>query len=103
MRTLFEEVTTNFRLHAGLPEDAELFWQLHLMPHRSAFVFADSGTPFDLTRWDPETGPVERTLGDDRPPFGIRLIRSLAQRVEYRRIEDELNLLILERDGREHP
>jgi anti-sigma regulatory factor (Ser/Thr protein kinase) len=100
LRTLFEEVATNSKLHAGLPGQGELFWHLQLLPHKSVLVFADSGSEFDLTTWNPETGPVERDPGDDRPPFGIRLIKSLAQHVEYKRVDDRLNVLIMERDRR---
>jgi anti-sigma regulatory factor (Ser/Thr protein kinase) len=100
IRSLVEEVMSNIRLHSGLSESDRVFFHMRVESTRTVIVIVDNGVPFDPTTWDPRRGPVARAPGDPRLPFGIRLLSRLSSRMEYFRMQDSVNVLLLERTKR---
>jgi anti-sigma regulatory factor (Ser/Thr protein kinase) len=100
IRSLVEEVMSNISLHSGLKDDARVFLHLRVESTKTVMVVVDDGIPFDPTTWNARTGPVARPPGDPRLPFGIKLLNRLSSRMEYFRMQDAVNVLMLERTKR---
>ncbi len=92
LRLVVEEVMTNVVKYSGAREDgkpATVSWRI--WPDRLDLVFEDPGVAFDpLGEQEQDLGDEERCEGG----MGILLVRSLAERVNYSRV-DGMNRLEL--------
>ena len=97
LRTVFYEIATNIRLHAKLEDDNQVVFAARVEDSTIVMVFADSGTPFDLTRLIPDSDMQMAAKTGRIRGFGIPMIIELTSSVSYRRICDTMNVLTVEK------
>jgi anti-sigma regulatory factor (Ser/Thr protein kinase) len=92
---LVEEVAMNLYMHGfDSPDEAELALSATASPSGCSLVFEDAGRPFDPTAAalpDRAASLEEATPGG----LGLVLLRRLASRLEYRRLPEGRNRLLV--------
>jgi anti-sigma regulatory factor (Ser/Thr protein kinase)/anti-anti-sigma regulatory factor len=101
LRTLFYEVATNIRLHAREAGEAPAGVKFGALPHRDKVVltFVDDGTAFNPTQFETAEQATMDTA-EDRRSLGITILKRLADRMMYRRLDAKRNVLVVERNWR---
>lgn len=99
LRTLFYEVATNIRLHAATNPAEQIKFSAMLDSSGIVLTFVDSGPHFDPTEFDISDFSYQEG-SDGRRSFGITILQKLADRLDYERLDDSKNVLILERKWR---
>ena len=101
LRTLFYEIATNVRLHSRLSGEAPAQVQFSALPDRDKLVLTvvDNGACFDPTEFQIDD-QAQTDNADGRRSFGITIMKKLADRLMYRRFEDNRNVLVVERNWR---
>ena len=100
LRTLFYEVATNVQLHAAKHGCPSIDFSAVADRSKIVMTFVDDGPPFDPTLFeDREESSADDA--DNRRSFGIAIMRRLADRMVYKRLDDRRNALILERNWRD--
>ena len=99
LRTLFYEVATNIRLHASTDTKEQISFSALLDSSGIVLTFVDSGSHFDPTQFDISDFSYQEG-SDGRRSFGITILQKLADRLDYERLNDTKNVLILERKWR---
>jgi anti-anti-sigma factor len=99
LRTIFYEIATNVRLHASGDEPGKIAFSA--LPDRSKIVltFVDTGPPFNPLEFEVEA-EAKRETALERRAFGIAIVRKLADRMFYRRLDERENALVVERAWR---
>jgi anti-sigma regulatory factor (Ser/Thr protein kinase) len=100
LQTVFYEVATNIRLHAGLKPEQSARLQVSVQTSKVVLTFIDPGVPFDVTQFDVSSPDVTMSGYDSRPHFGIPMIRRFADKVSYIRHDGTTNVLNLELERR---
>ena len=97
LRTVFYEVATNIRAHAGIGENDPIAVSCRADDSKIVLVFADTGIPFDPTRMAANMD-LEAAAREGRARgFGITLIRRLTDNMSYVRKNNKMNILTLEK------
>lgn len=101
LRTLFYEVATNIRLHSKLSGESPGTVQFSAIPEQAKIVltFVDDGACFDPTEFE-IAGQATADNAEGRRSFGITIMKKLADRLVYRRVDDTRNVLVIERNWR---
>lgn len=99
LQTIFYEVATNIRLHAGLEPSQTVHFAVESEPERVQLTFVDSGTPFNPIQAD-ISKVTKSDARKDRKPLGLEVLHKLADRLDYRRLDDTRNVLVVERKWR---
>jgi len=99
LRTLFYEVATNIRLHAAANPAEQIKFSAMLDSSGIVLTFVDNGPHFDPTEFDISDFSYQEG-SDGRRSFGITILQKLADRLDYERLDDSKNVLILERKWR---
>jgi anti-sigma regulatory factor (Ser/Thr protein kinase) len=86
---VIEELVTNLYDHGGLTDEEEFELELILNRADVSVTITDPGAPFDARRIGDDTGPPERGGG-----VGLRLVRSWASTIDYRRVDDRNRLVV---------
>jgi anti-sigma regulatory factor (Ser/Thr protein kinase) len=92
---LVEEVVMNLHMHGfDTPSEAELALSATAGPSGCSLVFEDAGRPFDPTA---AVLPERASSLEDATPggLGLLLLRRLASRLEYRRLPEGRNRLLV--------
>jgi len=95
LRALFYEVASNIRFHSDAHESLPVKFFAEIADNRIEMVFRDMGSEFDPTAAASEIDMQEAAQKGQTRGFGLLMIRKLADKVEYRRIEGTTNELIL--------
>ena len=98
LKTIFYEVATNIRNHAGLSANELIVFTARINQKRIILVFADSGRPFDLSKSLPPLEPAQAGREGNIRGFGIAMIQRLLDDIYYKRIDDDINVLTLEKE-----
>jgi anti-sigma regulatory factor (Ser/Thr protein kinase) len=96
LRTIFYEITTNIRAHAGLEEHGLIVFSLRAEDLKLTLVFADSGKPFDPT-WVADDVDLRKVLKNRQiRGLGIPMICKLAEKISYKLIDGTINVFTVE-------
>jgi anti-sigma regulatory factor (Ser/Thr protein kinase)/anti-anti-sigma regulatory factor len=99
LRTIFYEIATNVRLHASGEEPGTIAFSAIPDRHKIVLTFVDTGPPFNPLEFEVDAEP-RRETADERRAFGIAIVKKLADRMFYKRLDDRENALIVERAWR---
>jgi anti-sigma regulatory factor (Ser/Thr protein kinase)/anti-anti-sigma regulatory factor len=99
LQTLFYEVATNIRLHAGLEPSHRVQFAAETETTRIQLTFVDPGIPFNPIHAD-ISEITQSGARQDRKPMGLEVMQKLADRLDYRRLDDQRNVLVVERKWR---
>jgi anti-sigma regulatory factor (Ser/Thr protein kinase) len=100
LRTLFYEVATNIRLHACKNRQEQITFSAFPDSSRIVLTFVDGGPAFDPTLFDISDYSYRTGSEEGRRSFGITILHKLADRLDYKRLDNSKNVLILERKWR---
>lgn len=100
LRTLFYEVATNIRLHACTNREEQITFSAFPDSARIVLTFVDGGPAFDPTLFNISDYSYRTNSEEGRRSFGITILQKLADRLDYKRLDDSKNVLILERKWR---
>jgi len=98
LKTIFYEVATNIRQHAGLKENELIVFTARVLDKKLTMVFADSGKPFDLSKKISSFVPEKAAKNRQRRGFGIEMVHRLIESISYRRLDNAINVLTVEKD-----
>jgi anti-sigma regulatory factor (Ser/Thr protein kinase)/anti-anti-sigma regulatory factor len=101
LRTIFYEVATNIQTHANIGENESIVFTAKTDDSKINLVFADSGTPFDLTKKYNGIKPEISAKNKQKRGYGLILINKLTNKITYVRENDAINVLILEKEWRQ--
>ena len=101
LRTVFYEVATNIRCHAGLQDNELIRFSASYENGLLTQVFKDTGKSFDFTAHLATLDPHSAAQKRQTRGFGISLIRGLVGKVVYKRTDKGDNVLSLTTDCRE--
>jgi anti-sigma regulatory factor (Ser/Thr protein kinase)/anti-anti-sigma regulatory factor len=99
LQTLFYEIATNIRIHSGLEPSQTVHFAAEAEPERILFTFVDSGIPFNPIEAD-VTSVEQSDARRNRKPLGLAVMQRLADRLDYRRLDESRNVLVVERKWR---
>lgn len=97
LRTVFYEVATNIRLHAGLGPDDSVCYTAIYINGELRLVFRDQGIPFDPSSHQGNIDPHTAAQNRQTRGFGISLIKRLVDDITYERVDEGANVLSLAR------
>ena len=97
LRTVFYEVATNIRIHAEPEKDGLIVFTAMVNGQNIVIVFVDSAKPFDVTSSIPDVDLRTALKSGQKCGFGVTLIRKLTDKISYIRMNDAINVLILEK------
>jgi anti-sigma regulatory factor (Ser/Thr protein kinase) len=86
---VIEELVTNLYDHGGLTDEEEFELELILNRADVSVTITDPGAPFDARRIGDDAELPERGGG-----VGLRLVRSWASTIDYRRVDDRNRLVV---------
>lgn len=98
LRTVVYEVLTNVRLHASLPLGAKALLSMQANEEGVTLEFEDSGKPFDPSSFEDEFDPRRALKKRQKRGLGITMIKRLVDKIDYHRVNNEFNRLILQKD-----
>ncbi len=98
LKTIFYEVGTNIRQHSGLDENELIVFTARVIDKNVTIVFADSGKPFDLSKKTSSFLPERAAKQHQKRGFGMEMVHRLVKNISYRRLDDAINVLTLEKD-----
>jgi len=96
LRTIFYEIATNVRTHAGLEKGNLIVFSLRAKGSKVILVFADSGKPFDPTMVADDVDLRMVLKNRQTRGLGIPMICKLAEKVTYKRIDGTINVFTVE-------
>jgi len=99
LKTLYYEIATNIRLHSGLAASRTVHFAAEAEPDRVQLIFVDSGIPFNPIEDDVST-VTQSEARRNRKPLGLAVMHKLADRLDYRRMDDSRNVLVVDRKWR---
>ncbi len=100
LRTIFYEVATNIRSHAEIEGRSTISFSVRPEGERLILKFTDTGRAFDPAGHKYEVQAERAAEARQRRGFGLALIHRLADRVSYKRKEDTINVLTVEKKWR---
>jgi anti-sigma regulatory factor (Ser/Thr protein kinase) len=91
IKTIFYEVVGNIMLHSRMNPEDQISFNMITSEKDIKMTFIDSGMRFDLSKQP--NGPIESSVHEeDRLSFGIYLICTLSDRIEYQRSKESKNI-----------
>jgi anti-sigma regulatory factor (Ser/Thr protein kinase)/anti-anti-sigma regulatory factor len=97
LRTIFYEIATNIRTHAGIEDGEKIVFSFTMKKNKAILCFADSGKPFNPTRYvNSEDVQLAIKRGRTRG-FGIPMLSKMTDNMKYNRLHDILNVLAVEK------
>jgi anti-sigma regulatory factor (Ser/Thr protein kinase) len=97
LETVFYEVATNIRRHAGLGEGEQMSIRAIPGDERITLRFADPGQPFDPTGRKTMFDPRQAIRLKQTNGIGLTMIKRLVDTISYERVGNRLNVLTLEK------
>lgn len=98
IRTIFYEIATNIRLHAGQSADNKIKFMAVPDPDRALVMrFIDSGPPFNPASQIHQFNPDNAIKKKQKRGFGLIMISRMTDGITYERKNGELNVLTLEK------
>ncbi len=97
LRTVFYEIVTNIRTHAGLQERDRVLVSARSDRSRIVLTFADNGVPFDLTAQSADLDIKSAASHGRKRGFGITMINRLTDTLSYDRANGSMNVLTVEK------
>jgi len=101
LRTVFYEVVTNIRTHAGISDDSLIEFSAQADRDGIRLEFIDSGMPFDWNDNSLEIDFQEAAKRRQHRGFGVTIIRRLTDRISCIRTDDARNVLTIEKTWRQ--
>ena len=94
IKTIFYEIVTNIRLYSGMKQEEKIKFRTTISEAAVTMTFIDSGRRFDISK--APNGPcVSAEHEEERLSFGIHLIKTLSDKIEYSRSEESENIVII--------
>lgn len=100
LEIVFYEVATNIRLHSGLGTGDVIVFDVASQDDKIIMIFTDRGKSFDPTMKGTEYEPGKVIRERKKRGFGLTMISRMTDRMIYRRLEDSINVLTLEKNWR---
>lgn len=97
LRTIFYEIAINISDHSGLEEHELVVFTASADREKITMVFADSGKPFNIMEQIKKYDPKLARKSKQRRGFGVVLFSKLADKIQYVRENNALNILIVEK------
>ncbi|MCK5125837.1 MAG: ATP-binding protein [candidate division Zixibacteria bacterium] len=98
LKTVFYEVATNIRNHSGITDKELIVFTARKNESKITMVFADSGKPFDISGFQIGFNPHQAGLSKQKRGFGLELIHRLLSTIDYKRLDNVINVLTLEKE-----
>lgn len=98
LQTVFYEVAMNIGYHSEGPGRPSIAVTAESSDKTLQLTFMDDGKAFDPTQYMQGLDFAEAARRHQRRGFGIAMVAKLADRVTYRRQDNRMNVLIVEKD-----
>ncbi len=97
LETVCYEVVTNIRLHSKAEGNDLIKFSVSPQKNKIILEFKYFGLPFDPTSYKGEFDPAEVARQRKKRGYGLTMIKRMTDNISYRRIDNNTNLLILEK------
>lgn len=97
LETVFYEVATNIRLYGEVRKSDRIEFSMHPEENKVIMIFKYNGIYFDPTLYNYDFDPAETARLRKKRGYGLTMIKRMTDSINYQRIGNSTNVLVLEK------